>query len=288
MNKNVLHVVSVSGHTSSAAALLRVVDRYAHETIRPVFCDTNWENEDTYSFVSQLEQRTGIAITKIDNDGKTPADISEQESMIFNSRVANCTIELKVKPIERLVSTLQNDGYTVMMHIGYNIADRYKRARSDKPFGRLLSPVLNWRKLGVVVKYPLWWYPRVINPDEYCRENGLHLPASYIHDENFVFKTTKNCSGGCFKQGVIYWRGLYVSDRETFKSRMMWENKMRQNTKYHDYAICTRTVNGQKRAYPLHEIAEDTERMLRTPKQMRLQLFYDDIGETCGAECHGE
>jgi len=100
------YIVSVSSGASSAAALIRAYELYPHEHIYPVFADTNIEHEDHHRFLRDLENLLRIKIHRL-NSGKTPYDISEEQGMIFNSRVANCTIELKVKPIQQYVETIR-------------------------------------------------------------------------------------------------------------------------------------------------------------------------------------
>lgn len=65
---------------------------------------------------------------------------------------------------------------------------------------------------------------------------------------------------------------------------MAWENDMRVQHKYANYAICARTVNGVKKAYPLAEIWRDVHENVE-PVQLRLALMEDDIDNSCVLEC---
>lgn len=282
-----IHFVSVSGGASSAATLIRVFERYPHDSIYPVFADTNWEHPDLYRFINDLEVYIDKPIVRL-NSGSTPSDISEREKMIFNSRVANCTKELKVKPLQNYVASIKSDVQPTraFMHIGFNIKDRYAKARSDKPYGRLPSPIINWKARDVIVKYPLWFYPRIDNPLAYVEAKGLALPEAYnIKYSNSKVFITNNCYGGCFKAGAKYWRGLLLTYPDVFNERMQWENSMRAQEKYSSYAILTKTENGVKRAYPLEELKHDTEILVSNDKQLRAQLMIDDIESDCVDEC---
>lgn len=289
MRKRNLHFVSVSGGNSSAATLLRVVERYPIEDIYPVFADTNWEHPDLYRFVRDLEYLIDKPIVWLNQD-KTPADISEEEHMIFNSRVANCTKKLKVYPIQRYIESVmeKEDGnfHRAYIHIGFNLGDRYNKARSDRPYGRLTQPILNWREMGVYVKYPLWLYPRVENPQAFVESYGLEVPEIYRikYSSNKVF-LTNNCYSGCFKAGAKYWRGLLLTYPEIFEQRMEWENQMRAQEKYADYAILVRTVKGKKQAFPLEELKEETLKLVENDDELRRQLMIDDIESDCVDEC---
>lgn len=278
-----IHVVSVSGGISSAATLLRVVERYPADSIRAVFADTQWEHEDTYRFVDDLEYITDIPITRL-RVGDTPSDVSEAQHMIFNSRVAKCTQVLKVKPIEKFINSLQGNSTRVFLHIGFNIQDRYNKANSNKPYGRLPSPVRNWKRQNVHVKYPLWFYPRISRPRQYVEGYGLTVPYLYrLQDDNPDLFITNNCNGGCFKAGQKYWRGLLLTQPDVFNARMDWENKMRKNPKYEKYAILTKQRDSVKYAYPLEELKADTLAMDK--HALRVAQMGDDLESDCTTEC---
>lgn len=283
-----LHIVSVSGGASSALTLIRVVDRYQKNTdqniIVPIFADTNWEHPDLLRFVDDLERYTGIPIVRL-NSGKTPADVSEEQHMIFNSRVAKCTQVLKTKPIEKYVKKLRATGeYSrVYMNIGFNTKDRYDKADTRKPYGRLPGPVTNWRRLGITVRYPPKWVPRVSDPKPILESMGFALPEPYLKAREGNAFVTNNCSGGCFKAGVKYWRGLLLTYPDTFIERMNWEDSMRSQEKYAKYAILTRTINGIKLPYPLTELYKDTIGL--DPKALRHQMLEDDLDSDCVTEC---
>ena len=49
------HIVSLSGGTSSAVAADRVINRYGRDNVILWFADTNWEDEDLYRFLKDLE-----------------------------------------------------------------------------------------------------------------------------------------------------------------------------------------------------------------------------------------
>lgn len=283
--KTKLYFVSVSGGASSAAALIRATELYPKEMIKPVFANTNWEHPDMYRFVDDLENYVGIPFHRINNNGLTPADVSEDRQFIFNSLVASCTNELKVKPIQNWVKTFLSDDIRAFMLIGYNLGDRYNKARKNRPYGRLPNAVKNWNSLGVYVKYPLWFYPRITNPKQYIENLGLQLPELYkIRERNPNVNIQNNCYGGCFKQGIKYWRGLLIVFPEIFNERMEWENKMRKIPKLSNYAILQKTENGKKRAYPLEELKRDTFEM--DDYELKRQQMIDDFESDCtGDEC---
>jgi 3'-phosphoadenosine 5'-phosphosulfate sulfotransferase (PAPS reductase)/FAD synthetase len=66
--KRVLHVVSVSGGKDSAATLLLALERFDPRTVRAIFCDTGNEHQETYDYLSYLEQALDISITRLRAD----------------------------------------------------------------------------------------------------------------------------------------------------------------------------------------------------------------------------
>lgn len=279
--KNSCRIVSVSGGLSSAATLLRCYELYPEDTIYPVFADTHWEDEDVYRFINDLVYLTGCRLVRL-SVGKTPADVSEDQHMIFNSRVAKCTQVLKTQPILEYAKTLKAPDTRVYMCIGFNIGDRYDKTRGGKPYGRLPAPVHNWQKEGIYVKYPLWYYPRITNVRAYVESYGLTVPNIYNKREE-GYNITANCGGGCFKAGKKHWRGLLQINRERFLERALWENDMRKRPQYSNYAILTKTENGIKRPYPLLELMQDYD--TATASERRIEDMLDDMESSCVVEC---
>lgn len=66
------HVISVSGGKDSTATLLLALERCPAGSVVPIFCDTGNEHEETYAYLSYLEQALGVTITRL------KADFSEQ------------------------------------------------------------------------------------------------------------------------------------------------------------------------------------------------------------------
>ncbi|KUM02732.1 phosphoadenosine phosphosulfate reductase family protein [Chromobacterium subtsugae] len=65
---SVMHVVSVSGGKDSTATLLLALERVPRENIRPIFCDTGNEHEETYEYLRYLELALDVEITRLRAD----------------------------------------------------------------------------------------------------------------------------------------------------------------------------------------------------------------------------
>jgi len=59
------HVVSVSGGKDSAATLLIALERFGHDKVVPIFCDTGNEHEAVYEYLKYLEQALDVTIHRL-------------------------------------------------------------------------------------------------------------------------------------------------------------------------------------------------------------------------------
>jgi 3'-phosphoadenosine 5'-phosphosulfate sulfotransferase (PAPS reductase)/FAD synthetase len=62
------HIIGLSGGKDSTATLLLALDRLPKTIVRPVFVDTGNEHPATYAYLDYLEDRLGIAITRLTPD----------------------------------------------------------------------------------------------------------------------------------------------------------------------------------------------------------------------------
>ena len=62
---SILHVISVSGGKDSAATLLIALDRFRHDRVVPIFCDTGNEHDAVYEYLAYLEQALDIRIHRL-------------------------------------------------------------------------------------------------------------------------------------------------------------------------------------------------------------------------------
>lgn len=290
------HVVSISGGIPSAVVAYMVSKRYGLDNLYLVFADTLVEDDDNYRFLNDVESLIGKPIIRL-VDGRTPLQLADNENFIYNSRIANCTKTLKIKPIRDFVKSLEGD---TVLYLGMDAKDRTK--------GRLESPVANWGKLGVAVDYPLLNWGADVDPREAIKHLDIRIPRTY--SEGF---SNANClKQGCVKQGAKGWINLLKNRPDSFMETAMWEYDMRKRLKVRhisktevdaglfsltlrmahaggDYAMLEKTENGITRTYPLTELFADYCAMLelaRTrPMQLRLFELELDMDSVCATEC---
>ena len=91
------HIVSVSGGVGSYFTLKRVLEKNNKEDVIAVFMDTLAEDGDLYRFLDDIERKLDIKIIRL-CVGKTPIELAFEKKYLWNSRVAQCSIQLKSKP----------------------------------------------------------------------------------------------------------------------------------------------------------------------------------------------
>ena len=96
MERKTIHVVILSGSTSSAYLVYQMVQTHGKENCVLFFTNTLWEDEDNYRFMYEVADYIGIEITER-LDGRTPEEVFYDYRYLGNSRLAKCSEELKVR-----------------------------------------------------------------------------------------------------------------------------------------------------------------------------------------------
>lgn len=262
-------VASFSTGASSAVSVWRALESFGRENVDIVFADTQWEDADNYRFLEDCEQIYGKRVIRL-VDGRTPQEVWQKRQIIPNNQIAPCTYELKLKPIQAHVKTLQARGYRVTMAIGMNPRDESR--------GRLESPRRNWGELGCLVEYPLLWRTPVYDAEAVVKSWGVQPPRMY----QMGFEHA-NCKGRCPKAGVKSWRRTLTHFPDAFAGVANWERKMRQDPRFAAHSILTRQRNGKTETLTLDEVRAETN--AADNYTLRLFAFDDDLQSTCGVEC---
>lgn len=148
MEKEIKHVVSLSGGKDSTAMLLRMLEEGMPVDII-IFCDTGLEFEEMYKHIDKLEEYIGRPITRLKAEKTFEYLFFDHEPKRRNPELAGrkgyswagpvnrwCTTKLKVRVIEKYLSELSKK-YTIKQYIGI-AADEPKRVKDfNYPLGRL-------------------------------------------------------------------------------------------------------------------------------------------------------
>ncbi|MFD5079595.1 hypothetical protein [Streptomyces sp. NPDC058371] len=92
-------MVMWSGGLTSWAAARHVVAEHGAASTTLLFADTNAEDDDLYTFNEQASAQLGVPITRVaDTQERDPWDVFVDKRWLGNARLAQCPLELKVKP----------------------------------------------------------------------------------------------------------------------------------------------------------------------------------------------
>lgn len=295
---NLRVVVSLSGGASSAVAAQRAIDKYGKGRVELVFADTKIEAPDLYRFLSDLEARWQMTITRL-VDGRDPYRVAEDEHIIPNQKLAKCSDRLKVEPMQKHVDALQADGAVIILVLGFDYTDA--QPRGDKPQGRLPSPRRNWAKRNVMVWYPLLDKPVELDSKATVRSWGIAVPDAYAKGYSH-----NNCSGACVKQGKKDWRRTLAYNPVLFGKVEEWElgmiafsfvravSRLRlalmfprlykiSDINFNVYTLLRDEREGGDGNMTLEQLRLETE--AADERQMKMFAFTDDLGAVCGVEC---
>lgn len=237
------HTVSISGGLSSAVAADRVIQRFGRE-VTLWFADTQWEDEDLYRFLADLESHWGMPIQRA-SDGRTPLQVAEWKQIIPNNHIAPCSDVLKVQQRAKYLATVERP---VTVYIGYDWSEMH---RVKKMQGYDHGD-------GVTIDFPLLWPPAETRPyDEIIRSWGIHVPRLYA-----LGFSHNNCGGRCVRQGIRDWLRLLRAFPERFAGVEEWEQAQRaKGGARANWAICRDRTGGVSRPVTLREIRDNAEQL---------------------------
>ena len=237
-----MNVVSFSSGLSSALTAVRVMERYWKGLTRLVFMDTLFEDEDNYRFMTDFERRFDVEIIRL-TEGRNPYEVSHDESVIPNQKLAPCTFRLKIDIFRAWLSEHEKP---LTVHIGYDFAEMHRCEATRR----------NYEALGYTVDFPLLWLPIEYRPyTQVCRQDwGIEPPRMYE-----LGYTHANCGGRCVKQGQGDWLRTLANFPERYAEIQKWETEMRDHPKRKNYALLRSQTNGNTTPLTLTELRERYE-----------------------------
>ncbi|MFD0384637.1 hypothetical protein ACFQ2B_27660 [Streptomyces stramineus] len=110
------HVVMWSGGITSWAVARRVVAKHGTASTVLLFADTLIEDDDLHTFNDQAAAQLGVPITRV-ADGRDPWQVFEDKRWLGNTRIAQCSLLLKLKPCRHWLEA-NTDPADTTVHVG--------------------------------------------------------------------------------------------------------------------------------------------------------------------------
>jgi hypothetical protein len=197
LTQQAAHVVMFSSGLASYAAALRVVQAYPDQPVVLLFTDVKGanpsphagEDEDNYRFL----QEAGDDLARIGDvrlvwlrGAEDIWDVFRRRRFLGNTRLANCSEELKQKPASEWLAEHCPDPDATTVHIGLDWTEQHRVG----PIRKAYAP----RN----VSFPMMQAPYLAKPDmmALARARGIEPPRLYD-----LGMPHANCGGFCVRSG---------------------------------------------------------------------------------------
>lgn len=274
------HIIFYSGGLGNWATAKRVAQRHGKDNMILLFTDTLIEDQDLYRFLlettqniynidqSDLIERTKhIPETSHEtmedrkehlkqladetrernpnfvwlNDGRDPWDVFKDVRFLGNSRLANCSHELKQKMSKKWIK----DHYSheeCVLYLGIDWTEEH----------RTKAPRKNWAPYQV--EYPMCEEPLITKIDlaKDLEAEGLERPRLY------EWASHNNCGGFCVRAGQGHFAELYRNKPKLYKYHEEKEKEM-QRFLEREVTILKRTRDGEKLNLSLEQLRHELE-----------------------------
>ncbi len=196
-DKPVRHILAISGGKDSSA--LAVYMRGKVENMEYVFCDTGEELEETYEYISKLQDYLCTEITTLKSERDFRYYVDLYNGVLPDARTRWCTRMLKLKPYEN--------------YIGDDPVISYVGIRADEPHRTgYISTKPNIKAVFPFVEDNI----RYDDVMRMLKDAGLGLPRYYD------WRSRSGCYF-CFYQQKIEWVGLKENHPYLFKKARAFE-----------------------------------------------------------------
>jgi 3'-phosphoadenosine 5'-phosphosulfate sulfotransferase (PAPS reductase)/FAD synthetase len=198
------HVLGLSGGRDSAALAVFMRQHYPELDIEYFFTDTGKELPEVHEYLGRLEGFLGKPILRLNPDRDFDFWLKQYNDFLPSPQTRWCTRQLKLRPFERWLRPMLDDGDTVFSYVAI---------RSDEEFREGYSS----RHENLIVRLPLKQAgidkPGVL---EILEAAGLGLPKYYS------WRTRSGCTF-CFFQQKIEWVRLREHHPEAFEAAKAYE-----------------------------------------------------------------
>ena len=206
------HIIFFSGGKASFAVAWWVKKTYPKDNIVLYFTDTLFEDEDLYRFNYEVSDKLELPLL-IHADGRSPLDLMKNGNFIYNSRIARCSIDLKVNVAKKFIKKgikpnyeewhnkqyLKQENFTKepILYFGIGFDEAHRQVAIKK----------NWQPYQI--EMPL--IEKNIDVNKAFNEYNIKQPRLY--DIGFAHN---NCKGRCVKGGQGHWLQLLQKDYISF------------------------------------------------------------------------
>jgi len=265
-------VVHLSGGGQYAVCLARCVEWYGVDRVRAVFANTNTEAPDLYDFLDAVEEKFGVKIDYLNNDGMGIWDVFDKFGVITlrgAGGACKASVELKQKPLREYMDRFDPENTAIALGMSWQEKDRQERC--------LNRDGLN--KFQLI--FPLNIKPRLSDCEVQDEIKSLGLPLPSIYKKGYPHN---NCGGGCVLAGVRQWKGLLEDYPERFAYHEAREKAWRE-LHGHDFTVLRdfRGTGGKAKPYTLEQFRVDIENGRTVPGDFRTgcacMMLFDDAEE---------
>lgn len=252
------HIVSYSGGLASFYEAKLTIEKYGKENVLLVFCDTSSEDSDLYRFLNDTEKYLGVEIVRL-KDGRDIWECAFQDNFLYNSRIANCTVYLKMRLFRNFINQFNADD--IVIHLGFDFTEQHRFEKSKLKYApiEIESIIMETNLTKATMIYDIE------------KNIGVKLPLLYR-----LGFAHNNCGGFCFKAGIGHFRQLYEKLPDRFDFHMNKEqeliNKIGQNV-----SILKRVRNGETINITLKDLKNEWE--------SNQQLSFDEMYDIGGCGC---
>ena len=200
----VKHVLGLSGGRDSAALAVYMRQNHPDYNIDYFFTDTGKELPEVYEFLVKLEGFLGQPILRLNPDRDFDFWLKQFNNFLPSPQTRWCTRQLKIRPFERWLRPIINDGATIYSYVAIRSDEEYREGYSSK-HGNLIVK-LPFKEAGIDKAGVL----------EILEAAGLGLPKYY------AWRTRSGCTF-CFFQQKIEWVRLKEEHPQAFEEAKAYE-----------------------------------------------------------------
>tara|TARA_R110002124_G_scaffold273076_1_gene442388 strand:+ start:12319 stop:13164 length:846 start_codon:yes stop_codon:yes gene_type:complete len=198
------HVLGLSGGRDSAALAVYMRQHRPELEIEYFFTDTGKELPEVYEFLGRLEGFLGQEIHKLNPDRDFDFWLKQYNDFLPSPQTRWCTRQLKLRPFERWLRPMLEDGMTVYSYVAIRSDEEYRAGYASKHDNLVIK--LPFKDAGIDK-------PGVL---EILDGAGLGLPKYY------EWRTRSGCTF-CFFQQKIEWVRLREQHPEAFEEAKAYE-----------------------------------------------------------------